>query len=481
LSELGGGGKREGMVGRPNNPGEKVRELQRQLWTCAKRSRSRRFHALYDRIWRGDVLREAWRRVRGNAGAAGVDGQSIGDIEERGVGEYLKEVQDTLRAGRYRPMPVRRRYIPKGDGRQRPLGIPTVRDRVVQMATKLVIEPIFEADFEPCSYGFRPRRGATQAMEVIREAGNRGHNVVLDADIRDYFGSIDHGKLMGMVKERISDRRVLKLIGQWLAAGVMEDGTVRETLAGTPQGGVISPLLSNIYLGFLDRIWENKCKHLGILVRYADDYVVLCKSESQCREALRRVRIVMERLGLEMHPEKTRMVNLSRGKESLTFLGWTVRKRRSIQRNPRWHFMQRWPSPKAMKRIRDRVHEITEVRGRQSRNVGEVIERLNPVLRGWGNYFRTGNADREFNKMDNYVVHRVLQWQWRRGGQRTRFRFDRWPRERLYGLGLHRLMGTVKYPKAAAPRKPCQENSSVSCVREIRTHSLKGGAGNGSP
>ena len=321
LSVLERGGKREGMVERPNNPEEKVRELQRRLWTCAKRSRSRRFHALYDRIWRGDVLLEAWRRVKANGGAAGVDEVSIRDIEERGAGEYLKEIQNVLKAGRYRPSPVRRRYIPKGDGRQRPLGIPTVRDRVVQMATKLVIEPIFEADFQPCSWGFRPRRGATQAMEVIREAGNHGHNVVLDADIRDYFGSIDHGKLMVLVKERVSDRRVLKLIGQWLAAGVMEDGTVRETLAGTPQGGVISPLLSNIYLGYLDRIWENRCKHLGILVRYADDFVVLCKSESQCKEALRRVKIVMERLGLEMHPEKTRMVNLAGGKEGFTFLG----------------------------------------------------------------------------------------------------------------------------------------------------------------
>jgi RNA-directed DNA polymerase len=469
------------MVERPNNPEGKVRELQRQLWTCAKRSRSRRFHALYDRIWRGDVLLEAWRRVKANGGAAGVDEVSIRDIEERGTGEYLKEIQNALKAGRYRPSPVRRRYIPKGDGRQRPLGVPTVKDRVVQMATKLVIEPIFEADFQPSSWGFRPRRGATQAMEVIREAGNRGHNWVLDADIRDYFGSIDHGKLMVLVKERISDRRVLKLIGQWLAAGVMEDGTVRETLAGTPQGGVISPLLSNIYLGFLDRIWESRCKHLGILVRYADDYVVLCKSESQCKEALRRVKIVMERLGLEMHPEKTRMVNLTRGKESITFLGWTVRKRRSIQRNPRKHYVQRWPSPKAMKRIRDRVHELTDVRGRQqSQNVGEVIERLNPVLRGWGNYFRTGNADREFTKLDDYVYGRVLRWQWRRGGQRTRFRFDRWPQERLHSMGLHRLRGTVRYPQVAAPRMHSQENSSVSCVRETRTHSLKGGAGNGS-
>ncbi len=276
LSELERGGKREGMVGRPNNPEggspeEKVRKLQRQLWTCAKRSRSRRFHALYDRIWRSDVLLEAWKRVKANGGAAGVDEVSIGDIEERGAGEYLKEIQSVLKAGRYRPSPVRRRYIPKGDGKQRPLGIPTVRDRVVQMATKLVIEPLFEADFQPCSWGFRPRRSATQAMEVIREAGNHGHNVVLDADIRDYFGSIDHGKLMVLVKERVSDRRVLKLIGQWLAAGVMEDGTVRETLAGTPQGGVISPLLSNIYLGYLDRIWESRCAHLGTLVRYADD------------------------------------------------------------------------------------------------------------------------------------------------------------------------------------------------------------------
>ena len=220
----------------------------------------------------------------------------------------------------------------------------------------------------------------------------------------------------------------------------------------------------------------------GVGVRFprATRLVILCKSESQCREALRRVKIIMERLGLELHPEKTRMVNLARGKEGFTFLGWTVRKRRSIQRNPRWHFVQRWPSPKAMKRIRDRVHEITEVRGRQARNVGELIERLNPVLRGWGNYFRTGNADREFNKIDSYAYGRVLRWQWRRGGQRTHFRLDRWPRKRLHEMGLHRLRGTVKYPKAAAPRKHGQENSSVSCVPENGTHSLKGGAGNGS-
>ena len=190
------------------------------------------------------------------------------------------------------------------------------------------------------------------------------------------------------------------------------------------------------------------------------------------------VGIVMKRLRLEMHPEKTRMLNLAGGKEGFMFLGWTVRKRRSIQRNPRWHFVQRWPSPKAIKRIRERVHEITEVRGRQSRNVEELIEKLNPVLRGWGNYFRTGNADKEFIKVDDYVYGGVLRWQWRRGGQRTRF--DRWPHDRLIEMGLHQLRGTVRYPQAATLRKHSQENSSVSCVREIRTNSLKGGAGNGS-
>jgi group II intron reverse transcriptase/maturase len=454
------------------NPEEKVRQLQRKLYVCAKQSRTRRFHALYDRIYRSDVVWEAWRRVRSNGGAAGVDAETIQAIEERGPGEFLSEIQAALRAGQYRASPVKRRYIPKADGKQRPLGIPTVRDRVVQMAAKLVIEPIFEADFQPYSYGFRPKRSATQALEAIRVAGNQGYNFVVDADIQGYFDNIQRDTLMELVKERVSDRRVLKLIRQWMEAGVMEDGTVRETLAGTPQGGVISPLLANIYLNKLDRIWAARCSQLGVLVRYADDLVAMCRTASAAKEALRRLGLVMERLGLTLHPVKTRMVDLRRGKESFVFLGCTIRKKRSIQRKPRWHFMQRWPSPKATKKLRDRVRELTSKR-QSGKEVKQIIAELTPVLRGWGNYFRTGNADREFNKMDYFVVQSLRRWQYRRGGQRPTKR-DPFTGNQLYGMGLHKLMGTVKYPAQATPRR-----SSVSRVPENGTHGLKGEIRNG--
>jgi group II intron reverse transcriptase/maturase len=455
------------MLETANNPTEKVRQLQRRLWVCAKTSKTRRFHALYDRICRSDVLWEAWKRVRSNKGAAGVDETTLRSIEEQGVTQFLEGIQADLKAGQYRPSPVKRRWIPKGDGKQRPLGIPTVRDRVIQMAAKLVIEPIFEADFQPCSYGFRPKKSATQALEAIRLAGNRGHSFVVDADIQGYFDGIDRNTLMELVKERISDRRVLKLIRQWLECGVMEDGTVRETLAGTPQGGVISPLLANIYLNKLDRIWAARCSPLGVLVRYADDFVVMCRSESQAKEALRRIGLVMNRLGLTLHPAKTKLVDLRRGKEGFVFLGCTIRKKRSIQRNPRAHYMQRWPSPKATKKLRDRVRELTG-RKQSGKEVKQIVAELTPVLRGWGNYFRTGTADREFHKMDYFVVKSLRRWQYRRGGQRPTKRAP-FTGDQLYGMGLHKLMGTVKYPAQATPVR-----SSLSRVRENRTHGLKG-------
>ena len=243
---------RAGMTARSNHPDghtpvAKVRQLQRHLWIAAKRSPERRFHALMDRIWRRDVLQVAWRRVKANRGAAGVDRETLEAVEHDGVERMLDELRAAWQAGPYRPWPVLRRYLPQPDGRQRPLGIPTVRDRVAQMATTIVLEPIVEADFRASSSGFRPKRSATQALETRRVQGTRGGNHVLDADIRDAFGSIDQTKLLKLVARRMSDRRVLKLRRHWLTAGVMDEGQRRETLAGTPPGGVIAPLLSNIY------------------------------------------------------------------------------------------------------------------------------------------------------------------------------------------------------------------------------------------
>ncbi|MGH7428765.1 MAG: group II intron reverse transcriptase/maturase [Candidatus Methylomirabilaceae bacterium] len=429
-----------------------MRELQRRLGASAKRCPERRFHALYDQIARSDVLAVAWERVRRNKGAAGVDGVTLAAVEAYGAERMLAELQAALRQGTYHPSPVRRVVIPKPHGGVRPLGIPTVKDRVAQAAAKLVLEPIFEADFSSSSYGYRPRRRTTDALEAIRTAFPRGYVFAFDADIADFFGQIDHDRLLRMLGERISDRRMLKLVAKWLKAGVLDGSEFRETVAGTPQGGVISPLLANVYLSALDREWERSGNSLGVLVRYADDFVILCRTARSLADAERLVRHTLAGIGLELHPDKTRKVDLRQGREGFDFLGCHLRARvsgRLLERGVRRYYLHRWPSARSLNRIRQRVRDRTG-RSRAHTDIREVIRELNPALRGWGSHFRTGNAADKFITIDQFVedrLRRLLACRYELRGRNHLW--NRWPSEWFKDQGLYRLRGTIRYPGGA--------------------------------
>lgn len=408
---------------------DKIQELQRKLYLKAKAQPNFRFYALYDRIYRLDVLKRAWQKVRSNHGSPGIDGISFEDIEKAGVDEFLKMIQQELKTKEYRPQPAKRVYIPKSDGSQRPLSIPTIKDRVVQMALKIVIEPIFEADFEDNSYGYRPKRSAQQSAEEIRKYLNYGLTNVIDADLEDCFGSIPHRELLDMIARRIVDGSVLHLIKLFLKAGVMEQGEVKIDGKGTPQGGVISPLFANIYLDQMDKGWKPLSQYAR-LIRYADDLVIMTKYNAE--KLLSKLQQLTAGVKLKLNMNKTRIVNANEG--SFDFVGYSFRKAQNLRKTKKVAYF--YPSSKALKAIKEKVRKITNPA--RPIKVEQVIKELNPAIRGWVNYFRTGNSSKQFDKIRLYVRNKVRKFMMRRRNK-SGYGYKKYPDEYLYNkLGLYR-------------------------------------------
>ena len=424
--------------------GTRIRRLELfldRLYQCAKADRHRVFHSLHDKLCSMDLLIEAWNRVAENRGVAGIDRETIQDIREYGSERYLMELQQELIHETYRVECVRRVFIPKPDGKQRPLGIPTVRDRIVQQAVKMLMEPIFETDFRDCSYGYRPNRSAKQASLEIRKYLNFGCTNVIDIDIEDFFGSIDHGMLISFVGDRIADPYILKLIREWLRAGVVHEGELTYPEAGTPQGGVISPLLANIYLNRLDTAWKNSGmegrQFDAHLVRYADDILVLASKDVS--EPMLLLKSVLESLKLRLSSEKSRMTT---AKEGFDFLGFHFIRAMNKRKGKELNYF--FPSAKSVRKFRDKVREIVPLTRAHRKGEEQAVKELNRLITGWTNYFNHTNANSVYKKLDRYLSWKATKY-YCRVHKIPRVSAEKGVRDRMYAIGLKELKGSIQY------------------------------------
>ncbi len=407
--------KRRSGLRELTNTGSKLQELERALYNKAKAEPKFRFYSLYDKTYRTDMLAEAYARVKANGGTCGIDGETVEDVEKKGVGEYLAELQLEMKEQRCKPMPVKRVYIPKVDGKERPLGIPTVRDRIVQTAFLMVLEPIFEADFADSSHGFRPRKSAHGAIREIYKYLNWGCIEVYDVDLKKYFDTVEHWKLMRLLARRISDGQILHVLKQWLSCGYVEEGKHRNAKRGTPQGGVISPLLANVYLNPVDQAfkrsgWGNISKGSIHLVRYADDLLLLAQKE--LKKGIDLLAWYIDRLGLTVNREKTRIVRMEEG-EKVDFLGYRFHHVKDRKRKKR--LMLVYPSPESQKRCRERIRKL--VHHSIPLRTKDQVENVNRFLRGWTGYYRLGNSGNALHHIAHYVNRRVRRVIQRRAGR----------------------------------------------------------------